>query len=113
MRKHHSIFFTLTAVLLVMGFVPAGHSQTGTQTTVIACWIQPCNAGLADPAGPQFAVDGTVYHTSMSAFWPVGSLHTLSIPAGTGFSYDQNQQTQWQFTGWSGGDCGSPLLSCV
>jgi uncharacterized protein (TIGR03437 family) len=104
MKKRHSIFFTLTAVLLVMGFVPAGHAQTGIQTTVIACWIQPCTNGLSDPAGPEFTVDGTVYHTSMSAFWPVGSVHTLGIPAGTGYSYDQTKQTQWQFTGWSGGD---------
>ena len=96
MRKRHSIFISLTAMLLVMGFVPAVHAQTGTQTTV-----------LTDPAGPQFAVDGSVYNTSMSAFWPIGSAHTLSIPAGTGYSYDQAMQTQWQFQGWQGTGVGS------
>jgi uncharacterized protein (TIGR03437 family) len=104
MRKRHSIFFTLTAVLPVMGFVPAGHAQTGTQTTV-----------LTDPAGPQFSVDGSVYFSAMSAFWPVGSLHTLSVPAGTGYSYGQNLQTQWQFQGWqwANGSSANPTIQVI
>jgi uncharacterized protein (TIGR03437 family) len=104
MRKRHSIFFTLTAMLLAVGFVPAGHSQTGTLTTV-----------GTSPAGPQFSVDGTVYFNAMSAFWPVGSVHTLSIPAGTGFSYDQDLQTQWQFANWqwANGTSASPTIQVI
>jgi hypothetical protein len=53
MKKRHSIFFTLTAVLLVMGFVPAGHAQTGHRPTVLS---QP-----SVTRGAWFSVDGTVY----------------------------------------------------
>jgi uncharacterized protein (TIGR03437 family) len=76
--------------MLIAACVPAGDAQTGTLTTV-----------MASPSGPQFTVDGTTYFSPMSAFWPVGSLHTLSIPAGTGYSYDQTFTTQYQFQGWS------------
>ena len=89
MSQRYFRFSPLSTALLMAAFVPAGRAQTGTQTTV-----------LTSPAGPQFSVDGTVYYDAMSAFWPVGSEHTLSVPAGTGYSYDQAFDTQWQFTGW-------------
>ena len=90
MRKNHSRFLSLSAALLVTAFVPAGRAQTGTQTTV-----------LASPSGPWFAVDGTVYFNAMSAFWPVGSVHTLSIPQGSGFSSGLDGLSQYQFQNWS------------
>jgi len=89
MRKRISKLLPLSAVLLVTAFVPAGFAQTGTQTTV-----------QANPTGPQFEVDGTIFFNAMSAFWPVGSVHTLLIPQGTGFSYNYDFSTKWQFIGW-------------
>ena len=87
MKKHHSKFLPLSAVLLAAVFIPSGDAQTGTQTTV-----------LASPSGPWFEVDGTVFYSAMSAFWPIGSMHTLSIPGGTGFTYSLNATTQWQLS---------------
>ena len=60
-------------MLLVAAFVPAAHAQLGTQTTV-----------LTSPAGPEFTVDGATYFNAMSAFWPVGSQHTLFCSPGRG-----------------------------
>jgi uncharacterized protein (TIGR03437 family) len=88
MRKRNSKFLPLLATL-AMALVPDGRAQTGTLTTV-----------TTSPAGPLFSVDGTTYYTAMSAFWPIGSLHTLSVLQGTGYSYDQTFTTQWQFSGW-------------
>ena len=104
MRKRHSRFFSLFAVLLVTAFVPAGRAQTGTLTTV-----------LASPSGPWIEVDGTVYFNAMSAFWPVGSVHTLSIPAGTGYSYGLNGRHQWQFQQWewSNGSSSSTTIQVI
>ena len=102
MRKRDSIFLPLSAALLLMAFIPAGRAQTGTLTTV-----------LASPTGPWFAVDGTTYFTAMSAFWPVGSQHTLSIPQGTGFSFNQDKTVQWQFQGWSGDSTGSTAIEVI
>jgi uncharacterized protein (TIGR03437 family) len=105
MRKRQlSRFFPLPAVLLLTAFFPAAHAQTGTQTTV-----------LANPAGPEFSVDGTVYFNAMSAFWPVGSVHTLSVPQGVGYSYDQTFDTQWQFQqwAWANGSSSSPTIQVI
>jgi len=104
MRKYHSTFLPVSVLLLTTAFVPAARAQTGTQTTV-----------LASPAGPWFAVDGAVYFSAMSAFWPVGSLHTLSIPQGVGFSYGLDGQTQWQFQGWqwATGSSSSPSVQVI
>jgi uncharacterized protein (TIGR03437 family) len=90
MKKRNSRFLPLSAVLLLTASIPAGRAQTGTLTTV-----------LASPSGPWIEVDGTVYFNAMSAFWPVGSEHILSIPQGTGYSYGLNGDTQYQFQGWS------------
>ncbi len=90
MRIYNSKFLPLVAVMLVAACVPAGDAQTGTLTTV-----------MTNPSpGPLFTVDGTPYFSAMSAFWPVGSLHTLSIPSGAGYAYDQTFTTQWQFQQW-------------
>jgi len=104
MRKNQSRFLLLSAALLVTAFVPAGHAQTGTQTTV-----------LASPSGPWIEVDGTVYFNAMSAFWPVGSVHTLSVPQGIGYSYNVDGTIQYQFQGWSwpGGSSGDTAIQVM
>ena len=53
------------------------------------------------PDGPFFIVDGQSYQHAMSAVWPVGSKHVLTLPSA-------NQQffankTQYSFTGWQVG----------
>jgi uncharacterized protein (TIGR03437 family) len=100
MRNYQSRFLPLSAALLAMAFAPAGPAQTGTQTTI-----------QASPTGPWFMVDGTTFYNPMSAFWPVGSLHTLAIPQGTGFSYNFDLTVQWQFQGWSWNGGTSSALS--
>ncbi len=104
MRKNHSRFLSLSAVLLATAFVPAGRAQTSTLTTV-----------LASPSGPWIEVDGTVYFNEFSAFWPVGSQHTLSIPAGAGYSYNLDETTQWQFLNWqwATGTSSSPTIQVI
>ncbi|HUB82347.1 MAG TPA: hypothetical protein VMB03_26300 [Bryobacteraceae bacterium] len=84
-------------VLLVTAFIPAVQGQTGTQATV-----------LTNPSGPQFTVDGATYFGPMSAFWPVGSEHVLSVPQATGYSFSVTGDTQWQFQNWSWGGNSSP-----
>ena len=86
--------------LLVTASVPAVRAQTGTLSTV-----------MTNPSGPEFTVDGAPYFKAMSAFWPVGSVHTLSIPQGVGYSYDQGFDTQWQFQSWTIGGVSSPYPS--
>lgn len=90
MKKRNLRFLPLSVVLLLAAAVPSARAQMGTLTTV-----------LASPSGPLIEVDGTVYSSAMSAFWPVGSVHTLSIPQGTGFSYGLDGASQFQFQNWS------------
>ena len=103
MRKRFLRILPLPS-LLVTAFIPGAVAQTTTQTTV-----------LTSPPGPQFSVDGTVYLNAMSAFWPIGSKHTLSVPQGVGYSYNLNNDTQWQFQQWqwATGTSGSPTIDVI
>jgi len=103
MRKRLSIILPLP-IVLVTAFLPVAVAQTTTQTTV-----------LTSPPGPEFSVDGAVYFSAMSAFWPVGSKHTLTVPQGVGYSYDVNFDTQWQFQEWqwAGGASTSPTINVI
>ena len=95
MKKLFSRFLSLSALLLiVVASVPLNRAQT-----VSAVRVQ------SSPDGPWFYVDGTVYFHAMSAFWPVGSLHTLWAPSGQGYVYGADQAIMYQFQGWqwSGG----------
>ena len=53
-------------ILLLVASAPPNQAQTTTMTAV------SCN-----PTGPWYYVDGGFYTTPMSAFWPIGSKHTL------------------------------------
>jgi len=83
----------LTAFLLAMA--PPNQAQTPTTLTGVSC----------SPDGPEFIVDGGAYWHAMTAFWPIGSKHTLSIPQGTGVSYSPDLLTMFTFASWqwSGG----------
>jgi uncharacterized protein (TIGR03437 family) len=97
MKKHHSKLLLLPALLIVAATVPLQRAQTVSVVRV-----------LSNPEGPAFSVDGTVYYHPMSAFWPVGSQHTLGIPSGEGYTYNIDQTIQWKFQGWQWS--GDPLL---
>ena len=104
MRKRHSTLFSLSALLLLAATVPLGRAQTVTETTVVSSL-----------PGPWFYVDGTPFYSSMSAFWPVDSLHTLSAAAGTGYFYNADQTIQYLFGGWSWGSFSnaSPTIQVI
>lgn len=105
MKKLHSRFLLVAVPLLaVTAFAPSGRAQTLSETTV-----------TSSPAGPWFSVDGTIYSQAMSAFWPVGSVHTLSEPYGSGYNYGANGATQYQFQAWqwSGGTFSTPTITVI
>ena len=94
-------------LLAVAALAPAGHAQTLSAVTI-----------SSSPDGPWFYVDGTVYFHAMSAFWPVGSLHTLTQPYGTSYVYNNafpNQTIQYQFQGWqwTGGSSSQSTLQVI
>ena len=80
---------TLLIALLVVA-APPNQAQVPTTMTQVSC----------SPDGPDFLVDGGAYAHTMSAFWPIGSKHTLSIPQGYGLSYSQNQLIMFSFVNW-------------
>jgi len=105
MKKRHSKFLSLSALLLLAAAsVPLDHAQTVSAVRV-----------LSNPDGPWFYVDGTLFYHAMSAFWPEGSVHTLSTPSGAGYAYNADQTIQWQFTGWqwSGGSSTFPTVQVI
>ena len=85
---------TLLIALLAMVATP-NQAQVTTTMTQVSCM----------PDGPDFLVDSGVYAHAMSAFWPIGSKHILSVPQGYGVSYDKGFTTMWSFVNWqwSGG----------
>jgi len=104
MRKYYSELFSLSALLLVAATAPPGRAQSVTETTV-----------LTNPPGPWVYVDSTPFYAAMSAFWPVGSVHTLTAGGGTGYSYNYNATIQYQFQNWSwsGGAPGTSMLPTI
>jgi uncharacterized protein (TIGR03437 family) len=106
MKKLHSRFLSVSALLLAWAvFVPPDRAQTPVASTRV----------LAEPDGPEFYVDGTVYLHAMAAFWPQGSLHTLWAPSGAGFAYNAAGTIQYQFQNWtwSGGTFAQNPLSII
>jgi uncharacterized protein (TIGR03437 family) len=92
MKKLNSKFLSLLALLLALAVsVEPGGAQTPVASTRV----------LAQPEGPWFYVDGTQYSKPMAAFWPVGSIHTLWIPQGSGYSYNADATIQYQFQSWT------------
>ena len=105
MTKTRSSFLSLCVLLLTAAaFIPRSLAQTLVATQV-----------LTSPAGPWFTVDGTTFYSGMSAFWPVGSQHTLGINSGTGFAYNLDATIQWQFQQWQwkGGASAAPTIQVI
>ena len=96
MKNSLSKFVPVTLLIaLFVAVAPPNQAQVPTTLTRVFCV----------PDGPEFIVDGGVYAHAMSAFWPIGSKHTLTIPQGFGLSYNADQSIVFNFTGWqwSGG----------
>ena len=89
-------------ILLLVASAPPNQAQTTTMTAV------SCN-----PTGPWYYVDGGFYTTPMSAFWPIGSKHTLTVAQGTGFSFNKAADTMYSFSNWtwSGGIFTTPTIT--
>jgi uncharacterized protein (TIGR03437 family) len=105
MKILHSRFLSLAGVLaLAAASVSPAGAQTVTATRV-----------LSNPDGPWFYVDGTPFYHAMSAFWPVGSVHTLWAPSGTGYAYNMDQTVQWRFQNWqwTGGSSALPMVQVI
>ncbi|HUI56403.1 MAG TPA: hypothetical protein VLY04_15615 [Bryobacteraceae bacterium] len=91
MKKIFSRLLPLFVLILFLGaLAPSNQAQTTVSATRV----------MTVPDGPQFAVDGQMFLHSMSAFWPVGSVHSLWVPSGGGFAYNADQTIQWIFQGW-------------
>jgi uncharacterized protein (TIGR03437 family) len=101
MTKTRTSFLSLCVLLLTAAaFSPRSLAQTVTATRV-----------STNPSGPWFTVDGTTFFSVMSAFWPVGSQHTLGVNSGTGYSYNTDATIQWQFQNWQWAGGGSTATS--
>ena len=80
--------FILTMVSSVV-LVPSVHAQNLGSTVTVS----------TVPDGAYFSVDGQVYNHAMSAIWPAGSKHVLSVDSNV-----QNggaTKTEYTFGGWS------------
>jgi len=99
MTKSFSKFLTAAALIAIaMGaYAPLDRAQSLILTRVSSV-----------PDGPEFYVDGGVYAHAMSAFWPAGSVHSLWVPQGVGFSYNADRTIQYTFIGWSSGSTALP-----
>src|ERR1017187_178067 len=100
MKNPLSKFVPVTLLIaLLVAMAPSNQAQVPTTLTSVYCL----------PDGPEFYVDGGVYGgvyaRAMSAFWPVGSKHTLAIAQGTGISYNRDLSIVFTFLSWqwSGG----------
>ena len=100
MKNPLSKFVPVTLLIaLLVGLAPPNQAQAPTTLTTVSC----------SPDGPEFGVDGGayggVYAHVMSAFWPIGSKHTLAVAQGTGVSYNQALSVMFTFSNWqwSGG----------
>ena len=97
MKNSLSKFVPVTLLIALLAAVaPPNQAQVPTTLTRVFCL----------PEGPEFYVDGGVYARAMSAFWPIGSKHTLNVPQGTGgISFNADASIQFSFIGWqwSGG----------
>ena len=79
----------IVTILAAGMLVPRFHAQNLGNTVV----VQPV------PDGGYFSVDGQVYNHPMSAIWPAGSKHVLSVDGGVqdgGWT-----KTRFSFKGWS------------
>jgi uncharacterized protein (TIGR03437 family) len=83
--KAASIFILLVCIF---GYVPVFQAQNLGGTVRV----------LADPQGPYFLVDGKVYNAPMSAVWPAGSKHVVSLDAAV---QNSGNKIQYTFGGWS------------
>ena len=91
MKKIFSRFLPLAALVLSLGaLAPSDRAQTAVTAVRV----------MAVPDGPQISVDGQLFYHAMSAFWPVGSAHTLWVPSGNGVAYSADQTIQWTFQAW-------------
>jgi uncharacterized protein (TIGR03437 family) len=99
MRKLR-IFPPLLAMIAMAGaLAPEGRAQVTSVTKVITI-----------PDGVWFNVDGQNYQHSMSALWPEGSPHQLSVPQPVQSNLLPN--TQFVFSGWAtpqGNLAGNPI----
>ncbi len=96
MKNSLSKFVPVTLLIALLVLVaPPNQAQVPTTMTQVSC----------SPDGPEFTVDGGAYAHVMSAFWPIGSKHTLSVPQGYGVSYNHDQTIMFSFVTWqwSGG----------
>ncbi|MGA3019066.1 MAG: hypothetical protein ABSF62_18235 [Bryobacteraceae bacterium] len=93
MKNSLSKFVPVTLfIALMVAMAPPTQAQVPTTLTEVLC----------SPDGPEFIVDGGVYAHAMSAFWPIGSKHTLTVPQGYGgLSYNAGLSIQYTFAGWS------------
>src|ERR1039458_7905868 len=93
MKNSLSKFVPVTLLIaLFVAVPPPNQAQVPTTLTRVFCL----------PDGPEFIVDGGVYAHAMSAFWPIGSKHTVSVPQGYGgVSYNAGLSIQYTFAGWS------------
>ena len=91
MKNSFSKFVPVTLLIaLLVATAPPNQAQVPTTMTQVSCL----------PDGPAFLVDGGAYAHTMSAFWPIGSKHTLTIPQGYGLSYNQDYSIMYSFLNW-------------
>lgn len=79
--------FILTMVSSVV-LVPLFHAQNLGSTVTVS----------TDPDGAHFSVDGQGYNHAMSAIWPAGSKHVLSVDTAVQFGA---LKTRYTFGGWT------------
>ena len=106
MKKIQLKLVPVAAVMVLLGaLAQLNRAQTPTTLTRVLCV----------PDGPVFHVDGSEYAHAMSAFWPMGSKHTLDIPQGPGISYNPTATIRFRFTGWewSGGSLPGSQITVI
>src|ERR1044071_8191837 len=87
--------FFLIVIIILAAFAPPVESQNlGTTVQV-----------LAVPEGPLFTVDGMSYRQPMSAVWPTGSKHVLSV---ANHVQTSGSGIRWTFSGWFAGSLALP-----
>src|ERR1017187_6967862 len=93
MKNYLSKLVPVTLLIVFLAaMAPPNQAQVPTTLSQVLC----------SPDGPQFIVDGGAYGHAMSAFWPIGSKHVLTIPQGYGgISYNAGLSIQYTFAGWS------------
>jgi len=90
MKKYRVKFtrFVLIIPMISAGLAPVSRAQSlGAAVTV-----------FTSPAGPTFSVDGTNYTQAMSAVWPAGSKHTLSVQST--IQVGPNLISRFTFSNW-------------